>query len=183
MFTLLPIKWFIIQTLIFLVMVAIEAGILHYIEGFAKRSIITYMFLVNLFSFNFGWLVVSFVFYVFTTENLGQDEILSYMLLGIVSEKLLNNLFVNPLADPLFVVMIVYFGAVFYFELKLFMWLRTVILPMGDMVEEIDLPVPMWLDRAMEILFCKDLRLVVTLFVSNVVSHLAAGILIFLAQT
>ena len=65
MFLLLPLKWFVIQVFIFLVMVSIEAWILNYFEGISKRDSIIYMFLVNLFSFTFGWLVVTLLFHFF----------------------------------------------------------------------------------------------------------------------
>ena len=138
MILLLPIKWMVIQCILFLVMVAIEAAILHYIEGVAKRDSIIYLFLVNLFSFNFGWLIVSLIFQLSEGTTV-QDEILGYMLLGIVSEKLLSNLLVNPLSDPLLPAMVLYFGAVFYFELKALTLLRAFILPTGEPSEEIDL--------------------------------------------
>jgi hypothetical protein len=178
---LLPIKWFILQCLIFLVMVAIEAAILHYVEGIAKRDSIIYMFLVNLFSFNFGWLLISIVFRALTATKV-QDEILSYMLLGIVSEKLLNNVLVSPFENPLLVVMMIYFGAVFYFELKAFTLLRVFILPTGEPLEELILPISPWLDRLLVFFLSKDLRLVVTIFMGNVISHGVVAGLIFLTQ-
>lgn len=178
---LLPIKWFILQCLIFLVMVAIEAMILHYVEGIAKRDSIIYMFLVNLFSFNFGWLLIAIVFRALNATTL-QNEILSYMLLGIVSEKFLNNLLVSPLENPLLVVMMGYFAVVFYFELKMLTLLRMFILPTGEVVEQISLPIPPWVDRLLVFFLSKDLRLVVTIFLSNVVSHGVVAGLIFLTQ-
>ncbi|MGB2926182.1 MAG: hypothetical protein WBB82_12855 [Limnothrix sp.] len=182
MFLLLPIKWFVLQLLIFLIMVAIEAAIIHYFEGIAKRDSIIYMFLVNLFSFNFGWLLVSFAFH-FISRGTFQDEILSYMLLGIVSEELLSSSAENPVGSSLLLVMLLYFGAVFYFELKILTLLRIFVLPTGEVREEVVLPLPQWADRALVLFLSKDFRLVVVIFMSNFVSHLVAGLLIFLAQT
>jgi hypothetical protein len=181
MFLLLPIKWFVIQAFIFLVMVAIEAWVLHYFEGIAKRDSIIYMFLVNLLSFNFGWLMVTLLFRFLTIGQI-QDEILSYMLLGIVSEKLLNDMVANPIGNPLLIVMLLYFGAIFYFELKMLTLLRIFVLPTGEVQEDVQLPVPRWIDRGLVLFLSKDLRLVMVIFISNFVSHLAAGFLIFLAQ-
>jgi hypothetical protein len=181
MFLLLPIKWFVIQFFIFLVMVAIEAWILNYFEGIAKRDSIIYMFLINLFSFNFGWLMVTLLFRFLTIGTL-QDEILSYMLLGIVGEKLLNDMVVNPIGNPLLLVMMLYFGAIFYFELKLLTLLRIFVLPTGEAREEVQLPLPKWIDRGLVIFLSKDFRLVMVIFLSYFASHVAAGALIFLAQ-
>lgn len=188
MILLLPIKWIVIQCILFLVMVAIEAAILHYIEGVAKRDSIIYLFLVNLFSFNFGWLIVSLVFQLsegatMLSEDVPiQDEILGYMLLGIVSEQLLPNLLVNPLSNSLLPAMVLYFGAIFYFELKALTLLRVFVLPTGEKVEEIDLKLPKWADRFVVLVLSKDLRLIITVFIANFVSHIVAGILIFLTQ-
>lgn len=182
MFLLLPLKWFVIQVFIFLVMVAIEAWILNYFEGVSKRDSIIYMFLVNLFSFTFGWLVVTLLFHFLPGSTI-QDEILSYMLLGIVGEKLLNDMVANPIGNPLLIVMMFYFGAIFYFELKLFTLIRVFVLPTGQVQEEVQLPLPKWIDRGLVLLLSKDFRLVMVIFVSNFVSHVAAGILIFFAQS
>lgn len=178
---LLPIKWFVIQTLAFFVMVAIEAGVLHYVEGISKRHSIVYMFLVNLFSFSFGWLLVTAVFYLFTKVTF-QDEILSYLLLGTVSEALLKNISINPLENSLLLVMLAYFWAIFYFELKILTILQMFILPLGEKREVQELPIPHWLDRSISVLFSKDVRLIVTLFVGNFISHIVVGGLIYLAQ-
>ncbi|OKH12515.1 hypothetical protein [[Limnothrix rosea] IAM M-220] len=182
MILLLPIKWIVIQCMLFLVMVAIEAAILHYIEGVAKRDSIIYLFLVNLFSFNFGWLIVSLTFYLFEGTNI-QDDILGYMLLGIVSEKLLADIAVNPFSDPLLPAMVLYFGAIFYFELKALTLLRTFVLPTGEQIEDIDLKLPQWADRLLVVVLSKDLRLIMTVFIANFVSHTVAGILIFITQS
>ncbi|AFY38419.1 hypothetical protein Lepto7376_2121 [[Leptolyngbya] sp. PCC 7376] len=183
MLLLLPIKWLILQCLIFLVMVAIEAAVLHFIEGIAKRDSMIYLFLVNLFSFNFGWLLVTLAFYFVTGSNF-QDDILGYMLLGIVSEKLLVTLFVNPFSNPLLLAMVLYFGAVCYFELKMLTLLKVFVLPTGEKKEEeeIDLKLSPWADRLLVIFLSKDFRLVVTVFIANFVSHTVVGGLIFLTQ-
>ena len=164
-------------------MVTIEAMVLHFIEGVAKRDSIIYLFLVNLFSFNFGWLLVTLTFY-FVTKSSFQDDILGYMLLGIVSEKLLATLLVNPFSNPLLLAMVLYFGAVCYFELKMLTLLRVFVLPTGEQKkeEEIDLKLPSWADRLVVLLLSKDFRLVVTVFLANFVSHVVVGALIFLTQ-
>ncbi|NJN74391.1 MAG: hypothetical protein HC799_17160 [Limnothrix sp. RL_2_0] len=162
-------------------MVAIEAWILNYFEGIARRDSIVYMFLVNLFSFNFGWLIVTLLFRFFAGSKI-QDEILSYMLLGIVGEKLLSDMVVNPIGNPLLIAMLLYFGAIFYFELKMLTLLRVFVLPTGRVREEVELPLPKWIDRGLVLLLSKDFRLVMVIFLSNFVSHVAAGVLILLAQ-
>ena len=177
---LLPIKWFVLQGLIFFVMVAIEAGVLHHVEGIAKKDSIIYMFLVNLFSINFGWLLVSAAFSLLNGNDF-QDQILSYMLLGIVSEKLLTDLG-NPLGNPLLLAMVGYFTAIVYFELKMLTLLQVFVLPTGEEREVIDLPLPRWIDRFIAIFASKDPRLMVTVFAGNFISHVVVGGLIFVTQ-
>lgn len=186
MLLLLPFKWLILQCLIFLVMVVIEAIALHYIEGVPKRSSVVYIFLVNLFSFNFGWLIVTLTFYL-VTESTFQDDILGYMLLGIVSEKFLVNLN-TPFSNPLLGSMLLYFAAIFYFELKMLMLLKLLVLP-TEQVEGTDtdavakvVTLPFWLDRCLSVMLTKDLRLMLTVFIGNFVSHVVVGGLIFLTQ-
>ena len=185
MLLLLPFKWLILQCLIFLVMVVIEALILHRIEGVPKRASVIYQFLVNLFSFNFGWLLVTFAFH-FITGSTFQDDILGYMLLGIVSEKLLVNIFGNPFTNPLLAAMILYFWAICYFELKMLTLLKLLVLPTAALEEEgeevKELQLPSWADRLLAVVLTKDFRLVITVLIANFASHSFVAILIFLTQ-
>lgn len=184
MLLLLPFKWLVLQCLIFLVMVVIEAIILHYVEGVPKRSSMVYTFLVNLFSFNFGWLLVTLTFYLVTRSTF-QDDILGYMLLGIVSEKLLVNLN-SPFTNPLLGAMLLYFGAIFYFELKMLTILKMFVLPTeqieGQDEEAKELTLPPLFDRVLSVVLTNDLRLVITVFLGNFVSHTVVAGLIFLTQ-
>lgn len=178
---LLPIKWFVLQTLIFMVMVVLEAAIVHYIEGISKRNSMIYMLIVNLFSFSFGWFLVTIAFYGIT-ESAFRDELLSYMLLGTLSETLLADISWNPLENQLLLAMTVYFWAICFFELKLFTVLRRFVLPLAEVQEEKGLSLPPWLRWLLMVVLAQDLRLVATLFTANFISHVAVGGLIYLAQ-
>ena len=188
MLLLLPFKWFILQCFIFIVMVVIEAIALHYIEGVPKKWSVIYLFLVNLFSFNFGWLIVTLTFYLLTKSTF-QDEILGYMLLGIVIENFLVNL-KTPFSEPLLATMALYFCAICYFELKMLTVLKKNVLPM---VQEVDgdkvidnladnSKKSSWLYRCLTVFLPKDWWLALTVVLSNFVSHLVVGGLIFLTQ-